>query len=447
MPLKTTIENGRVLANIKDLQLWEDNPRSISPEKFEKLMDDIKDVESIDPKTDGQFKPLIVTTLGVVVGGNMRLRAYEKLGKKKIWVSVVDTNNPKQAFMIAIRDNMRYGEYDEEALAEAALKYELDEIEMEGLDVDLGPTTSIKQVVADIMPDPEVEEDEQPEVEDTHESVAGKIYQLGRHRLMCGDSTKPSDVKTLMGGQLADMVFTDPPYNVDYKGQGKNTKRGILNDKMSAPQFYQFLADTFAAMDTVLKPNAPAYVCFSQTTHIEFQTALEDNGYRVKAQIIWVKPAATMGWQEYRHQYEPIFYAHRKDEKPQFYGDRRNTSKWEFEPSDQELLEWAREQYLNEDTADTDVWKVSRDAATEYDHPTQKPVKLPARAIENHSRNNENVLDLFVGGGATLIAAEQTNRTCFAMELDPRYVDVVRKRYARYIGEEDWQAATPEVDA
>lgn len=240
------------------------------------------------------------------------------------------------------------------------------------------------------------------------------------------------------------MVFTDPPYNVDYKGKGKKTSRGILNDKMSSPQFYEFLVDTFAAMETTLKQNAPVYVCFSQTTHIEFQTALEDTGFKVKAEIIWVKPAATLGWQEYRHQYEPIFYAHRADDKPTFYGDRRNTSKWEFEPSDQELLDWAREQYASEDVNDSDVWPVGRD--TDYEHPTQKPVKLPARAIENHSRIGENVLDLFCGGGATLIAAEQTDRTAFAMELDPRYVDVIRKRYAKFIGQEDnWQEATPAV--
>lgn len=444
--LKTKVENGRTLAHIKDLQPWQDNPRSITEDKFEKLVADIKDVESIDPATDGQFKPLIVTTTGIVVGGNMRLKAYTKLGKTWIWVSVVDTNNPKQAFMIAIRDNMRYGEYDEERLAEAAIKYELTEIEMEGLDVDLGATTSLKAVVGEVMPDPEVEEDEQPEVEEVFESKPGTIYQLGRHFLMCGDSTKKDDVKRLMNGAKADMVFTDPPYNVDYKGLGKKTSRGILNDKMTSPQFFEFLTDTFAAMDTATKEHAPVYVCFSQTTHIEFESALRENGYKVKAEIIWVKPAATLDWQEYRHQYEPIFYAHRKDEKPVFYGDRRNTSKWEFEPSDEELLNWAREQYLAENVTDTDVWPISRD--TDYDHPTQKPVKLPARAIENHSRNGEIVLDLFVGGGATLIAAEQTNRTCYAMELDPRYVDVVRKRYAKYVGEEDrWQEATPAVKA
>lgn len=444
MPLKTKVENGRTLAHINDLELWEDNPRFIKPEKYKQLMEDIKEVEQLDPSTDGQFKPLIVTSTGIVIGGNMRMRAYTELGKVWLWVSVVDTNNPAQAFKIAIRDNARYGEYDEDKLAEAALKYELTELEMEGLDVDLGATTSLKAVVGEVTPDPQVEEDEQPEVEEVFVSKPGTIYQLGRHRLMCGDSTSKKDVAQLMGGVQADMVFTDPPYNVDYKGKGKKTSRGILNDKMSSPQFYDFLLDTFAAMETVLKENAPVYVCFSQTTHIEFQTALEDNGFRVKAEIIWVKPAATLGWQEYRHQYEPIFYAHRADDKPTFYGDRRNTSKWEFEPSDQELLDWAREQYASEDVNDSDVWPVGRD--TDYEHPTQKPVKLPARAIENHSRINENVLDLFCGGGATLIAAEQTNRTAFAMELDPRYVDVIRKRYAKFIGrEDDWQEATPAV--
>lgn len=447
MPLKTEIINGRILANIDDLRPWEDNPRQITEEKFELLMEKIKKVEEIDPSTDGQFKPLVVTTLGVVVGGNMRLRAYEKLGKKKLWVSVVDTDNPRQAFEIAILDNMRFGTYVEEDLAELAAKYELTETEMEGLDFDLGESTSLKDILSELQPDPEVEEDKQPEKEEVALSKKGKIYLLGRHRLMCGDSTNPDDVARLMDGEKADMVFTDPPYNVNYSGQGKKTKRTILNDKMSSPEFFNFLADTFHAMDTVLKENGPVYVCFSQTTHIEFETALKENDFRVKSEIIWVKPNATLGWQEYRHKYEPIFYAYRTKEQPQFYGDRRNTTHWEFEPSDEQLLEWAREQYVNADQqSDTDVWPIERDSAGDYEHPTQKPVKLPARAIENHSRPGEIVLDLFLGGGATLIAAEQLERSCYGMELDPTFVDVIRKRYAKFIGrEEDWEAATPEV--
>lgn len=209
MPLKTKAkilhqgednEQARTLAHINDLTLWEDNPRFIEEDKYKQLLSDIKDVEEMDPETDGQFKPLIVTTLGVVIGGNMRMRAYTELGKTQIWVSVVDTNNPAQAFKIAIRDNMRYGTYDEEKLAEAAIKYEITELELEGLDVDLGETTSLKAVVGEVTPDPQVEEDEQPEVEETFVSKPGTIYQLGRHRLMCGDSTSKKDVALLMGG-------------------------------------------------------------------------------------------------------------------------------------------------------------------------------------------------------------------------------------------------------
>lgn len=444
--LKTFERNGRTYAKITDLKPWEENPRGIKDQRYEDLVNDILEVKALDPKTEGQFKPLIVTTLGVVIGGNMRLRAYgdPRLSITDVWVSIVDTNNPAQAFKIAIKDNERYGYYEEDKLAELALKYELTDVEMEGLYVDMDEPLTIKNIVDDVAPDPEVNEDDQPEPEEKYISAPGTIYQLGHHRLMCGDSTDPKAVDALMAGAQADMVFTDPPYNVNYSGRGKKTSNTILNDHMSDDAFQLFLNDTFENYQRVTKKQAGIYVCYASSTHREFETALELYGFKIKNQIIWVKPVASMGWGDYRWKHEPILYAS-QDGKTNYYGDRKQYTEWHFEPTDEELLEWAREQIDVDESGESTVWAISRDV--NYEHPTQKPVKLAAKAIENSSRTGDLVLDLFLGGGTTLIAAEQLNRICYGMELDPRYADVIRKRYAKYIGrEDDWEAATPAIE-
>lgn len=268
---------------------------------------------------------------------------------------------------------------------------------------------------------------------------------------MCGDSTLKKDVNTLMEGVTATMAFTDPPYNVNYSGSGKKTKNTILNDNMDSQNFYAFLHDSFAQLRRVIAKNAAVYICFSQTTHLEFQKALEDNGFHVKSEIIWVKPSATMGWQEYRHRYEPIFFAYKnKDERPPFYGDRRNTSAWKFEDdmTADEKVELA-EQILSMWNEDSDVWEVGRENVADYEHPTTKPVKLPAKAILNNSKKGDVVLDLFGGSGSTMSACEQTERVPFIMELDPRYCDVIRKRYWKLkTGAEDgWEQGTDEIKA
>lgn len=178
--LKTFERNGRTYAQRSELTFWDENPRSIHPQRLKDLIVDIKEVEALDPKTEGQFKPLIVTSLGTIIGGNMRTQAYDKIGKTELWVSVVDTNNPAQAFKIAIKDNERYGYYEEDQLAELALKYELSDVEMEHLYVDTGEAMSLAAIVGgEVAPDPEVTEDEEPEVQETYTSALGTVYQLG----------------------------------------------------------------------------------------------------------------------------------------------------------------------------------------------------------------------------------------------------------------------------
>ena len=252
-----------------------------------------------------------------------------------------------------------------------------------------------------------------------------------------------------MGGKKAAMIFTDPPYNVNYSGRGKKTSNTIKNDYMEAENFQAFLDDVFVAMKSGAKKNAPAYVCYKSSTHREFETGLENAGYKVRSQIIWVKPHASMGWGDYRWKHEPILYAVVDGEPVDYYGDRKQYTHWEFEPDDQELLNWAKSLLSEEDEDDTTVWKISRENVNSYEHPTSKPVKLPAKAILNSSKPGEIVMDLFAGGGSTLMAAEATGRICYTMELDERYVDVVRKRWwaLQNDGEiEGWEQNTPAVE-
>ena len=442
--MKTFVKNGKTYAKRTDLTPWEKNPRDIKPEKLQQLVDDIKRAEEF--AEDGQIKPVLINNIGTVIGGNMRMRAFEMLGTEDIWVSIIDTDNPKIAFEWAMRDNMAYGYYEEDKLAEVAQELDIDSDLLEMLTIETGDLKTIAQVLEDIPEDPQVDEDEEPEPEEKFTSARGKIYQLGEHRIMCGDSTSKDDVARLMGGKKATMIFTDPPYNVNYSGAGKKTSNTIKNDHMDGDQFRDFLNGVFDAMRSGAKKNAPAYVCYASREHRAFEDGLEHAGYEVRAQIIWVKPLASWGFAQYRWKHEPILYAVVEGEPVDFYGDRKQYTHWEFKPTDEELLNEARAMLTEAEEDDTTIWKFERD--TNYEHPTSKPVKLPAKAILNSSKPGEIVLDLFAGGGSTLMAADATGRICYTMELDERYVDVVRKRYAKSIGrEEDWEEATPEVQA
>lgn len=396
--IKTRLKDGRTYAKFADLTPWDKNPRDIKPAKLNQLIRDIEKARAITP--DGQIKPVMVTRSGIVVGGNMRMRAFAKLAVTDVWVSILDTDDPKLAFEWAMRDNMAYGYYEEDKLADLAQELDID-IETLG-ELTIPEDQSVKtiaEIIGDIPEDPEVFEDEVPEIEETYQSKRGAVYQLGQHRIMCGDSTSEADVEKLMAGEKAVMVFTDPPYNVNYAGRGRNTSNTIKNDHMDGAKFQEFLEAVFSTMRFASKPTASAYVCYASRTHREFENALNENDYGVRCQIIWVKPVASMGWGNYRWKHEPILYAVPDGKSVQFYGDRKQYTHWEFKPSDAELLNWAKSLLTEEEEDDTSVWKIGRENVMGYEHPTSKPVKLPAKAILNSSRAGETVLDLFAGGG------------------------------------------------
>ena len=254
----------------------------------------------------------------------------------------------------------------------------------------------------------DIVEDEAPEVQETAIAKLGDIWQLGRHRLMCGDSTIENNVLSLMGGAKARMVFTDPPWNVSYGQENERWKqRSILNDSMSTEDFKEFMYGAFKCMNAASEQGAMTYVVMSAQEWGNMMLALADNDYHWSSTIIWNKDQLVLSRKDYHTKYEPIWYGWKNGE--------------------------ARLHPL-EDRKQCDVWDFDRPKVSE-EHPTMKPVGLVARAIQNSSNIDDIILDLFGGSGTTLIAAEQTERVCYMMELDPKYVDVIIKRWETLTGE------------
>jgi DNA modification methylase len=236
-------------------------------------------------------------------------------------------------------------------------------------------------------------------------SRRGDLWLLGPHRVLCGDATVEADVERLMSGEMADLVFTDPPYNVDYAGftEDRLTMQG---DRLSAPEFGKLLECSFRHYRALVKPEASLYVCHASSWQREVQTALEQAGILVRCQIIWAKNTFAWGFARYKFQHEPIFYCHIDGQKDRWYGDKSQSTLWqEDKPS------------------------------ANREHPCAKPVELPARALLNSSQKGEIVADLFGGAGSTLIACERHARKARLMEIDARYVDVIVDRWQRVTGQ------------
>jgi DNA modification methylase len=282
------------------------------------------------------------------------------------------------------------------------------------LELDFG-TFEIKGINEDILLDEDEKDDVVPKEPKVSRSQRGDIYILGNHRLMCGDSTNKEDVDALMDGKKADMVFTDPPYNVNYKGQGENTS----------------LVDVFKRYNEISKSGAGWYVFHSSSTQAQFQDAIEATGWKVKSQIIWNKPMAALGWGDYRWKHEPMYYCGR--ESTQFYGDRTHSSVWDLHDNEEALIKWAKRELKHAKEGKSTVWSMKRDSVAGYVHPTQKPVELITYALTNSSKQDDIVVDLFGGSGSTLIACEKAQRVCHTMELDEKFVDVIIQRYVEYV--------------
>jgi DNA modification methylase len=362
-----------------------------NPRKNEKAID----IVAGSIKEFGFKNPIIVDKDNIIVAGHTRYEASKKLELKEVPVIKADDLSERQikAFRIADNKTAEYAEWDMDLLA-----IELD---------DIGDIfTGFDAVeLEDIMGTEEVQDDfdEEKALEEVKVSISqmGDVWMLGNNRLMCGDSTCEETVATLMNGQLAKMVFTDPPYNVAYEGKTKD-KLVIENDDMSHDEFYGFLSKVFNNYFGIMDIGAPIYVCHADSEGENFRRAYREAGLKLAECIIWVKNSFVMGRQDYHWRHEPILYG------------------WK---------EGAAHYFVNDRTQDT-VWEIARPQRN-AEHPTMKPLELCARAIKNSSKPKDLVVDLFGGSGSTLIAADQINRTCYTMEYDPKYVDVIVNRYIK----------------
>lgn len=377
-----------IYKNIDELVPYDNNPR---------INDKAADAVAKSISEFGFQVPVVIDANNIIVCGHTRVKAAKKLGITDIPCIVVDELTPDQikAFRLADNKTAELAEWDMDKLVEELRFIELDmtQFGFDDLEEALG-----REVLED-------EFDENEELPTNPYSQKGDIFVLGKHRLMCGDSTIEEDVKKLTDGKIVDMIFTDPPYNVDYEG---GTGMKIQNDKQKDSEFFDFLTKAFTNMASSIKAGGSIYVCHADTEGINFRNAFKNAGFKLAECLIWVKNSLVLGRQDYHWRHEPILYG------------------WK---------EGAGHYFIDDRTQDT-VWEYNKPKANDL-HPTMKPLELVGRAIKNSSKRNDTVLDLFGGSGSTLIACEQIDRSAYLMELDERYVDVIVKRYLKFIQHSD----------
>ena len=383
------------------------NKEQIVYKKVEELFNNPKNPRKNDGAVDSLAKsiekygfrnPLIIDTNNVVWCGNTRLKASKKLGLEEVPCIVVSDLTEQQMTELALLDNKtnEIAEWDFDMLDDILKDVDLSEFEL-----DWGITESAEEK------EPEEDNfDVDSAIPEEPKAKLGDIYQLGEHRLMCGDSTKEEDVAKLMNGELADLLFTDPPYNVSIENKSKEILKSenythIENDNLPLEEFKEFLGKAFTNANNSLKKDASYYVFSCQGGDNEMMMMMmRQSGIKCRHQIIWVKdaPVFSMGRLDYDYKHEPILYG---------WKDKHN--------------------FYRKGEQDKSVWEFSRTANKL--HPTMKPIELIANALKNSTKQNDLVLDLFGGSGSTLITCEQLDRKCYMMEFDPHYVDVIIKRW------------------
>ena len=377
--------------NINDLIGYDKNPRKFTDKGLKDLKKSLQNC--------GDANIITINADDTVLGGHARLTVMKQLGYTEVDVKVPTKQlTEKQVQEVVVRLNANTaGEWD---LDKLQADFELDELQEWGLDIEFDTEEELQEVI----------EDEVPEEVETRAKL-GDIWQLGEHRLMCGDSTSVTDVEKLMNGEKADLLFTDPPYGVSYEKKTKEVLKTknytkIKNDDLTLSQFQEFLFDVFSNARLQLKDTASYYVFSCQGGDQEMMMMMmRECGIPCRHQIIWVKdaPVFSMGRLDYDYKHEPILYGWVKKHDFKRKGSQ-DKSVWEFKRTENKL------------------------------HPTMKPVDLIVNALLNSTDKQENVLDLFGGSGSTLIACEQLNRKCFMMELDPHYVDVIITRWENLTG-------------
>ena len=420
---------------IEALTPYEKNAKQHPKEQIEQIKKSIDDFEMIDPIGVWGRK-------NIIVEGHGRLIACKELGFTEVPVIRLDhlTDAERKAYTLAHNKTTMNSDFDFDILYE-----ELKALAEDGFDMtDFGFDEYDFDIEAD---DTEVEEDYyEPELPAEPKAKLGDIYQLGNHRLMCGSSTEEKDVEELIDGEEMDLCVTDPPYNVNYGDKaemlgnydkGHRNTNHILNDNMDDLAFHNFLLDFYTQMLRSLKPGGPFYIWHAESEGVNFRTALQEAGGRVRQCLIWNKNTLVLSRQDYHWKHEPCLYGWKEGAGHYYIDDRSQTTVWEDKVDIDKLTKDQMKEILKEifeDRVSSTVMNEAKPTVNDL-HPTMKPIKLMGRLIKNSARPGEKVIDFFGGSGSTLIACEQLNRKCYMMEYDPKYVDVIIDRWEQLTGE------------
>lgn len=391
---KTTTEMQ--LVEVSKLVPYVNNARTHNAQQITKLRSSLREF--------GFINPVIIDWEYNVIAGHGRILAAKEEGIEEVPCVFVDYLTPaqKKAYILADNRMAMDAGWDEELL-----RVEIEALQAESFDVGLTgfDEKDIAELFAGEYGDAQDDDfDVDEELQKPPVSKSGDVWLLGNHRLICGDSTKEETYAVLMDGRKANLVVTDPPYNVNYEGSAGK----IQNDNMANDKFYQFLLDAFLNMEKAMADDASIYVFHADTEGLNFRKAFSDAGFYLSGTCIWKKQSLVLGRSPYQWQHEPCLYGWKKKGKHQWYSDRKQTTIWEFD-------------------------KPKKNG----DHPTMKPIPLIAYPIKNSSMSNCIILDPFGGSGSTLIACEQLGRICHTIELDEKYCDVIVKRYIEQVGSSD----------
>lgn len=404
---------------------YENNPRN-NDEAVEPVANSISEF--------GFKVPIVATSDGEIINGHTRWKAAKKLKLKTVPVIIADdlTEEQVRAFRLADNKVAEIAQWDIELL--------LSEIEsVDNLDMTLFGFTDSDYTLDDFEDeetDTDISEDEIESEGDSVSSVEyGDIYQLGRHRLMCGDSTSAGDMKELVDGEKIDLYVTDPPYNVAYEGKTEEAMT-IQNDSMDDASFRQFLRDAFSVADQHLKPGGAFYIWHADSEGLNFRAAVKETGWLLKQNLVWVKNSIVLGRQDYQWKHEPCLYGW-KDGASHYFVDNRSLATV-IEEDEENLKEMTKGELISyiktmQENSPTSIFYEDKPVRSDI-HPTMKPLKLIARCVLNSSKKGERVLDSFNGGGSTLMVCEKTERIYYGMELDPVYVERTIKRWEEETG-------------
>lgn len=433
--------------NIKDLKPAAYNPRkALTPEdaEYQKIKRSIE--------TFGYIDPIIINKDGTIIGGHQRYTVLSDLGYTEVEVNVLDlSKEDEKALNVAL--NKISGEWDNLKLKELLVELDLGDydISLTGFD-----NQDLDELIELTDFEPDVSEDEFDSEEAYSSSVSGgslvkqgEVWQLGRHRLMCGDSTDLSDVKKLMGAELMDLIITDPPYNVNYEEKAaslnayrpnNNGAMKIENDLMDKDGFYTFLFRAFSNMEAFMRDGAAAYVFHADIEGLAFRKAFGDAGIKLAQVLIWEKNNFVLGRQDYQWRHEPVLYGWKEGAKHYFINDRTQDTVILEDDVDfdamkkSDLIQYIKD--LKHSYADQTTVIFEKKPMSSSLHPTMKPLELIAKFMKNSSKKGWNVGDLFGGSGSTLMAAEQLGRNAYLMEYDEHYASVIIKRWEDFTGQQ-----------